>query len=180
VFLAHSILKGGDTAANLELPARRRSSPIVIGRIAAGNGRPTLAYMKGAAPMPQPVGGARWWGATERETRAPEDIFAHHAEALGAEDLDAILMDYADDACLITPSGVACGKEAIRRLFEALLRAIPNASWDVRTTFVDDLLFLEWIADSAKNLIPDGVDTFVFQDGLIRAQTARFTVVPKT
>lgn len=37
-------------------------------------------------------------------TRAPEEIFQHHAEALGAGDLDEIVADYADDAVFITPA----------------------------------------------------------------------------
>ena len=30
--------------------------------------------------------------------RTPEEVFAHHAQALGAGDLDKIVADYADDA----------------------------------------------------------------------------------
>jgi ketosteroid isomerase-like protein len=31
-------------------------------------------------------------------TRTPEEVFRHHAEALGAGDLDEIVADYSDDA----------------------------------------------------------------------------------
>ncbi|HEX2823656.1 MAG TPA: hypothetical protein VHO07_26355 [Streptosporangiaceae bacterium] len=51
-------------------------------------------------------------------TRTPEEVFQHHAKALGAGDLDEIVADYAED----------------------------------------------------------GIDTFVFRDGLIRVQTVRFTL----
>jgi hypothetical protein len=124
--------------------------------------------------MSQPV-----MGTAERALRPPEEIFAHHAQALGAEDLDAIVMDYADDACIITPAGVTRGKAGIRGIFADLLQTVPKATWGVKTIFVDDILFLEWIADSAQNSIRDGVDTFIFRDGLIRAQTVRFSVVSK-
>src|SRR6266487_1586410 len=77
--------------------------------------------MKGAAAMSGPV-----MGASERALRPPEEIFAHHAQALGAEDLDAIVMDYADDACIITPAGVTRGKEGIRGIFADLLQTIPR------------------------------------------------------
>jgi ketosteroid isomerase-like protein len=30
--------------------------------------------------------------------RTPQQIFQHHAEALGAEDIDGIAADYSDDA----------------------------------------------------------------------------------
>ena len=45
--------------------------------------------------------------------------------------------------------------------------------------FVDDVLFLEWSADSAHTRVDDGIDTFVFRDGLIRVQTVRYTLQHK-
>ena len=35
-------------------------------------------------------------------TRTPEEVFAHHAQSLGAGDLDGVLADYADDAIFIS------------------------------------------------------------------------------
>ena len=116
---------------------------------------------------------------TDLSKRTPEEVFAHHAQALGAEDLDAILLDYADDACLILPSGVLRGKDAIRNFFAGLVQALPKAQWNVKTIYEDNVLFLEWTADSPKASVSDGVDTFMFQDGLIQVQTVRCTVVPK-
>ena len=40
------------------------------------------------------------------------------------------------------------------------------------------MLFLEWAADSASARVEDGIDTFIFRDGLIRLQTVRYTVQP--
>jgi hypothetical protein len=34
----------------------------------------------------------------EHVARTPQEVFQHHAEALGAEDVDAIVEDYADGA----------------------------------------------------------------------------------
>ena len=113
-------------------------------------------------------------------TRTPEEVFAHHVEALGAGDLDEIVTDYADDAVFITSRGVLRGKEGVRAGFLQLLSDLPNASWALKTQIFDgDLLFLEWAADSAATHADDGVDTFVFRDGLIRAQTARYSVRDK-
>ena len=44
--------------------------------------------------------------------------------------------------------------------------------------YADDALFITWSATSAKARVTDGVDTFVFRDGLIRVQTVRCTVEP--
>ena len=109
-------------------------------------------------------------------TRAPQEIFAHHGKALAAGDLDEIVADYADDSVVITSAGVARGKDGVRRVFAQLLDDLPNAAWDLKTQILEgDVLFLEWAADSAINRVDDGVDTFVFRDGMIRAQTIRYT-----
>jgi len=43
-----------------------------------------------------------------------------------------------------------------------------------------DVLFLEWAADAAATRVEDGIDTFVFRDGLIRVQTLRYTLQYKS
>ena len=110
-------------------------------------------------------------------TRTPEEIFQHHAEALGAGDLDEIVADYTDDAVFITPGGVRRGKDGIREAFTQLLADVPNAAWDLKTLiYENDVLFLEWAATAAATKVEDGIDTFVFSDGLIRLQTVRYTL----
>ncbi len=113
-------------------------------------------------------------------SRAPQEVFQHHVEALGAEDLEGIVSDYSEDALLITPDGALRGKEGVREGFVKLLDDLPGASWDLPTQiFADDILLLEWTADSEKAKVEDGIDTFVFRDGLIRVQTIRYTLIPK-
>ena len=112
-------------------------------------------------------------------TRSPQEVFNHHAQALGAEDLEEIVADYSDDAVFITPAGVQRGKDGIRQAFTKLLGEVPQATWDLKTTiYEDDILFLEWGAEGGGNRIEDGIDTFVFRDGLIRVQTVRYTLQP--
>jgi hypothetical protein len=115
-------------------------------------------------------------------TRTPEEVFQHHAQAVDAGDLDEIVADYADDAVLITPAGVIRGREGIRAVFTQLFGAMPEFALEPKTQiYEDDVLFLEWAADSAAaTFVEDGIDTFVFRDGLIRVQTARFTVQQKS
>ena len=119
-------------------------------------------------------------GAADLSKRTPEEIFAHHGQALGAQDLDATMMDYAETAVLITSDGVRRGKDAIRHFFDGLFKALPQAQWDLKAIHhVDNVLFVEWTGDSARASVSDGVDTFIFKDGLIQAQTAHCTVVRK-
>jgi hypothetical protein len=112
--------------------------------------------------------------------RTPQEVFQHHAEVLIAGDLEGIVSDYADDAVFITPEGVLRGKDGVRAGFTKLLEDVPSAAWDVPTQiFEDDVLFIEWSADSERTRVEDGIDTFVFRDGLIQVQTVRYTLIDK-
>jgi hypothetical protein len=72
------------------------------------------------------------------------------------------------------------GKDGVREGFAKLLSDVPHARWDLPTQiFEGDILFLEWKAESENVNVEDGIDTFVFRDGMIRVQTVRYTVVPK-
>ena len=109
--------------------------------------------------------------------RTPQEIFEHHAGALIAGDVDEIVADYTEDAVFITPSGVKRGKEGVREGFVTLLADLPDADWSVPTQiFEGDILFIEWSAVSATTQAIDGIDTFVFTDDGIRAQTVRYTL----
>jgi ketosteroid isomerase-like protein len=59
-------------------------------------------------------------------SRTPQEIFEHHAGALGAGDLDGIVEDYSDDAIFITPDGVLHGKDGVRQGFTKLLATCPT------------------------------------------------------
>jgi hypothetical protein len=61
-----------------------------------------------------------------------------------------------------------------------LLADLSGATWELPTQiFEDDILLLEWKAESDKTKAEDGIDTFVFRDGLIRARTLRYTLTSK-
>jgi hypothetical protein len=114
-------------------------------------------------------------------TRTPQEVFTHHGQALAAADLDGIVADYTSDSVVISPPGVFHGKGGVREAFTKLLEDLPHAIWDLKNqVFADDVLLLEWAADSPLNRVDDGVDTFVFRDGLIWAQTVRYTPQPKS
>jgi hypothetical protein len=85
-----------------------------------------------------------------------------------------------DDAVFISPAGVKRGKDGIREAFVQLLADVPDADWDLKTQiYENDVLFLEWAADAAATRVEDGIDTFVFRDGMIRVQTVRNTLLHK-
>src|SRR5258708_15232270 len=86
---------------------------------------------------------------TDLSKRTPEEVFTHHAQALGAEDLDAIMVDYADTAIFISPSGVLRGKDAIRNFFAGLLQALPKEQWGVKTIYENNVIFVQSTTDCA-------------------------------
>ena len=113
-------------------------------------------------------------------SRTPQEVFQHHAEVLIAGDLEGIVSDYSDDAVFITPAGVLHGKDGVREGFTKLLEDVPSADWAVPTQiFEGDVLFIEWSAKAASTHVEDGIDTFIFRDGLIRVQTVRYTLLQK-
>ncbi len=117
-------------------------------------------------------------GPDELAGRTPEQVFQHHAEALGAEDVDELMRDYDRRSVLMTPDRTYTGLSEIRGFFEDLIAKLPRAQWRVSTAYHGQSLFLQWQADSAACRVTDGVDTFVFEQGMIRLQTARCTLTP--
>ncbi|MEO6793122.1 MAG: nuclear transport factor 2 family protein [Mycobacterium sp.] len=112
--------------------------------------------------------------------RTPQEIFDHHIQALIALDADDLLTDYTDDSALITAAGVAYGLDGIRAAFSQVSAALADAVFDIKSqNYHGDLLLLEWKLD-APGFQVDGVDTFVFGDDSIRAQTISQLVRPKS
>lgn len=111
--------------------------------------------------------------------RTPQEIFAHHAQALADGDLDEVIADYSDDAVMITAAGVARGKDGVRAAFTQLFAATSNANFEKKNEiYAGDVMLLEWVLESPEARL-DGNDTFVFADGLIRAQTISYSAHPK-
>lgn len=110
--------------------------------------------------------------------RTPEEVFAHHGQSLGAEDLEEIVADYADDAILIVQKQVYRGKDGARQVFTQLLSDVPQAQWELDQTFAEGVLYLEWKATGGGRKVEDGIDTFIFEEGMIRVQTVVYTVHP--
>ncbi|MEU1892055.1 nuclear transport factor 2 family protein [Streptomyces pristinaespiralis] len=113
-------------------------------------------------------------------SRTPQEVFADHGNRLGTGDLDLISRNYTEDAVFLTPEGTLTGREGVRRGIGALLVDLPDADWQLIPQFAGDVLFLQWSAATDTHEVTDGVDTFVFRDGLISAQTLRYTLNTRT
>ena len=114
---------------------------------------------------------------TTNASRAAQDVFRDHAQAMASGDLARIVSDYADDAVFITHAGVLHGKGGVHDAFVRIFEDLPDVRWDVHTRILEgDVLFLEWTAHAAGSRIADGVETFIARDGMIVVQTAHYTI----
>lgn len=102
-----------------------------------------------------------------------EGVVRHHLSTfLEQRGLDAILADYADDACFLSEGRAYCGKPAIREFFEGFIAALPPraiSQFTLRSLRVQgDMAYITW---SAGPELPLGTDTFVVRKGRIVSQS---------
>lgn len=102
-----------------------------------------------------------------------ETVVRHHLQAfVEQQGLDAILADYADDACFLSEGRACCGKPAIREFFDGFIAAFPPRAFGqfaLRSLRVQgDLAYITWSAGPER---PLGTDTFVVRKGRIVSQT---------
>ena len=116
--------------------------------------------------------------AASGTTRTPQQIFADHSARLGTGDLDHVVENYAEDANFVTPHGVLRGRDGVKQGLAKLLADLPDATWQLNPVFAGDVMLLPWTANGPTGRVVDGVDTFVFRDGEIAAQTIRYTLQP--
>ncbi|MFF0479336.1 nuclear transport factor 2 family protein [Streptomyces sp. NPDC004284] len=119
---------------------------------------------------------------TDTSARTPQEVFADHGNRLGTGDLDLISRNYTEDAVFVTPDGVLNGREGVKEGIGRLLTDLPDADWQLTPQFAGGVLFLQWTAATATHQVTDGTDgtdTFVFRDGLISAQTVRYTLTDR-
>ncbi|MFE7266480.1 nuclear transport factor 2 family protein [Streptomyces sp. NPDC057592] len=113
-------------------------------------------------------------------SRTPQVVFADHGKRLGTGDLGLISANYTEDAVFVTPERILTGHQGVREGIGRLLADLPGADWQLTPRFAGNVLSLQWTATTATHEVTDGVDTFVFRDGLISAQTVHYTLSTRT
>lgn len=107
-------------------------------------------------------------GATEKTLA----VLAHHMQAIGEGDLDAILADYAEESTLFTPDGPLRGLEAVRAFFAGMMETLPPGFMEafemLRQDGDGEVAYIVW---RAGDFAPLGTDTFIVRDGKIVVQT---------
>jgi ketosteroid isomerase-like protein len=99
-----------------------------------------------------------------------------------ANDLDAIVADFAEDGVLGAPEGAYRGLAEIRAFFERALPAFPAGATtvEVKQQIIDgDVCYVVW---SSSSPVADGTsacDVFIVRDGKLAYQCFAGEVVPK-
>ncbi len=104
---------------------------------------------------------------------ATETVVRRHLQTfIEQQGPDAIVTDYADDACFVTEGTTYRGRQAIRDFFAGFIASLPPGAigeFALRSLRVEgDLAYITW---SAGRTLPLGTDTFVVRDGKIALQT---------
>jgi ketosteroid isomerase-like protein len=130
-----------------------------------------LAAVLGVATLP----------CSQAATKAPAQIIADHIRAAKAGDVWAIIADYADDAVLVTPPGMASpsgvySRRTHVREFFAWLTSAPNLpgvkSMETSTeTVAPDVIIMRWTQFKGTPQELNGRDVFVIRRGKIVFQS---------
>lgn len=120
-------------------------------------------------------------GTAMSSTRSAREVLDDHLALALAGDLETDLeRNFSDDVVLLTGYGIFRGIEGVREKARLLSQQLPNGKWDYRTVMADgELGFLEWSATSDSGAtVEDGADSYLIQNGRIRAMTIHYTVQP--
>jgi catechol 2,3-dioxygenase-like lactoylglutathione lyase family enzyme len=109
-------------------------------------------------------------------TRSPEGAYRAHLQAVNSGDLDGILQNYADDAVILTAQGPLEGRAGVEGFFKQAFSLLPKAQVSAKqVVYSGAALLVWWGAESPAGRVDDGVDTFLFERGLIKLQSISFT-----
>jgi uncharacterized protein (TIGR02246 family) len=101
-----------------------------------------------------------------------ETVFAHHLQAVRDRDVEAIVLDYADDAIMMMPGAVIRGIEQIRTHFTNVVNGMPaEVLTNIRVDQLEiegEFVFLLW---SSGTMVPRAADTLCIRNGKIVMQS---------
>jgi ketosteroid isomerase-like protein len=108
--------------------------------------------------------------------RTTKEVLESHYKAF-RKGVDAIVMDYAEDAILMAPNGVHKGRAAIKQFFIGELAGFPEGFWQslktLRLDIESDFALFLW---QAKPWYPVAADSFTIRDGQIVFQSTSVNI----
>jgi len=143
-------------------------------------------------------GGSTADSAAATAAAAPADsaqvILDRHVAAMKAGDLEAVMADYADNALVIAPNGIAPGeanvagfnvfdgKDNISKLFAVLTNKDNAAGMASMTTTYEfrgsDIVLMPWVQFKGEPNEVSGTDVWVIRDGKVQSQTVLLNPAP--
>lgn len=107
------------------------------------------------------------------------EVLASHEAALGEQNPGKISTHYAKNAVVVVNGAMYRGTKEIAHLYETLISDLPDAVWQTDVSVIhEDLAYVEWSCEAAASSVKFGTDTFVVTNGLIKRQTASFSIIP--
>jgi ketosteroid isomerase-like protein len=109
-----------------------------------------------------------------RSVNDTDTVLDHHLDAFASQDLEEIMVDYAEDSTVVTNLGVYRGLDGIEELFVGLFEEFSQdgTTLEVDDTIVeDDFAYLLWHAETPDQVYEFCTDTFYIPENTIEFQT---------
>lgn len=116
---------------------------------------------------------------TDSGGRSSDEVLQDHIRLRQQGDLEEDLRrNYAEDVLVLSGRRIFHGHDGVRESAALLAEAVDPESYRFRTLVIGDRMgFAEWTARGEDVLIRDGVDSYLVEDGRIKAQTIYYTAV---
>lgn len=110
--------------------------------------------------------------------RTPDDVLSDHLRKLQEGHIEEdIYQNYAEDAVVLSGSGIHRGHRGARRAALVLRKSLPGVHLEIRNRVVEgEYALVEWVGHAGDKEVLDGADSFVIRDGRIVAHTSHYTV----
>ena len=112
----------------------------------------------------------------------PEQVFQHHLDALGKNDMDELMKDYVQQSELWTPDGAIVGLEAISSFYAYAFTLFPKGKTDLEIKKIiakDNKIFIVWTAESPVVSVSFASDSFEIKESKILWQSTAFQMSQK-
>ena len=110
--------------------------------------------------------------------RSFREVFEDHLRLSEIGDFETDLSrNFSLDIIVVMENRIHRGHEAVRGLARRLLRELPNGKYQNNVILLhEEIGMLEWTAQADEAEVLDGVDSYLFRDGKIVAQTICYNV----
>ena len=117
----------------------------------------------------------------ELSRRPAREVLDDHLRLAKRWDFETDLQrNFADDIVILSGYGIYRGTGQLRQKAALLAEQMPGGRWTYHTVMVQGRMgFLEWsgTADNGAR-VEDGADSYLIEEGKIRAMTIHYTVLP--